>query len=106
MVEEAQDSREMGRYRRRGGMHHRFPGLCAIAGAVGPGIAVWEGMAVVDDVLLVLALLAGAAAAVLLRTAYVVTKDPATRRMLARWGWPLAALAIVLGIVLLAVEHV
>lgn len=78
----------------------------ALDGAVGPGIAVGEGMAVVDDVLLVLALLAGAAAAVLLRTAYVVTKDPATRRMLARWGWPLAALAIVLGVVFLAVEHV
>ncbi|MFF2268684.1 hypothetical protein ACFVTZ_10460 [Cellulosimicrobium cellulans] len=59
-----------------------------------------------DDVLFVLALLVGVAAVVLLRTAYIVTKDPATRRMLARWGWPLAALAIVLVVVFLAVEQV
>ena len=63
-------------------------------------------MAVMDDVLFVLALLVGVAAVVLLRTAYIVTKDPATRRMLARWGWPLAALAIVLVVVFLAVEQV
>jgi hypothetical protein len=78
----------------------------AFGGELFPEVGAWEGMAVMDDVLLVLALLAGAAAAVLLRTAYVVTKDPTTRRMLAGWGWPLAALAIVLGVVFLAVEQV
>ncbi|MBE7702392.1 hypothetical protein H9623_19055 [Oerskovia sp. Sa1BUA8] len=69
-------------------------------------VGVWEDVAVMDDVLFVLALLVGVAAVVLLRTAYIVTKDPATRRMLARWGWPLAALAIVLVVVFLAVEQV
>ncbi|KZM76967.1 hypothetical protein A0J59_19030 [Cellulosimicrobium sp. I38E] len=61
-------------------------------------------MPVLVDVLLLLALVTALLAAVLLRSAYVVTQDPRLRRSLATWGWPLAAAAVVLGLVVLALD--
>lgn len=43
-------------------------------------------------------------AAVLLRSAYVVTQDPRLHRSLAGWGWPLALVAAVLGLVVSALD--
>ncbi|MFF2269055.1 hypothetical protein ACFVTZ_12335 [Cellulosimicrobium cellulans] len=56
------------------------------------------------DVLMVLWLLTAGLAVVLLRSAYVVARDPRMRRSLAAWGWPLAAAAVVLGLVVLALD--
>ncbi|MBE9938283.1 hypothetical protein [Cellulosimicrobium cellulans] len=56
------------------------------------------------DVLLVLAMVTALLAAVLLRSAYVVTQDPRLRRSLAGWGWPLALAAVVLGLVVAALD--
>ena len=56
------------------------------------------------DVLLLLAMVTALLAAVLLRSAYVVTQDPRLRRSLAGWGWPLAFVAAVLGLVVSALD--
>lgn len=64
----------------------------------------WKSVPVLVDVLLLLALVTALLAAVLLRSAYVVTQDPRLRRSLATWGWPLAATAVVLGLVVLALD--
>ncbi|MBE9925956.1 hypothetical protein G8C93_08630 [Cellulosimicrobium cellulans] len=56
------------------------------------------------EVLLLLAMGTALLAAVLLRSAYVVTQDPRLRRSLAGWGWPLALVAAVLGLVVSALD--
>ena len=63
----------------------------------------WESASVLD-VLMVLCLLTAGLAVVLLRSAYVVARDPRMRRSLAAWGWPLVGIAVALGLVFLALD--